>query len=247
MRVVPSLSTVEPNGGGADNEPTRLEWPATVTGLLSEPAECDEYRVSLAASQPVVVAVEAPSMHLPTSPLVQLIDPSGKAVASSENRGPVRDVVIRHTTAVDGEYQIRVRDRFGHGSELHSYRLSLHADQPNVMLTSDVDALVVKPDAPAELPVTIVRHSPDGAPLGKLTIEAIDLPEGVTAEPVVSEPEGKTAKKVTLRFVATGPAFSGPIRIRATADAPLNLTRYARVPSKYPTTISAIWLTVAGE
>ena len=81
-------------------------------------------------------------------------------------------------------------------------------------------------------------------PIGAITVEAIDLPEGVTAEPVVSEAEGPTAAKVTLRLASTGPAFSGPIRVRATTGPPLGLTRYGRVPTKYPTTISALWLTV---
>jgi hypothetical protein len=247
VRVVRQIAMAQPTAEIQDDEPTHLVLPSTVTGRLSEPAEQDEYLVTLASGQAIVVAAEAPSLNLPTSPLVHLVDPSGKTVASNQNQGPVQDAVLRHTVSVDGEYQIRLRDRFNHGSELHSYRLSLHTDQANVMLTADVDALVVKRNAPAELPVTIVRHSPANEPLGALTIEAIDLPEGITAEPVVSEAEGETAKKVTLRIVSTGPPFSGPIRVRATAAPPLNLTRFARVTSRYPTTISAIWLTVIGE
>ena len=80
-----------------------------------------------------------------------------------------------------------------------------------------------------------------------ITIEALDLPPGVTAPTGVSEPEGPTASKVTLTFMTTGPAFSGPIRICGTADEPRKIKRFARTPPRYATSVEAIWLTVIAK
>jgi hypothetical protein len=243
--IAHASSALEPPSADAAGQPVLLEMPATVTGCLTAAGEVDEYRVNLSTGQHIVVAAEAPSLQLPTAPIVQLLDAAGAVVAETPNSGPVKDAILAHSTKTDGEYVIRVRDRFRRGGDRYWYQLSVHADQSNVQLTADADAIIVKPDAPAELNVTLARHSAPSQPLGEIKLEAIDLPAGVTAEPVVSGAEGPTAEKVTIRFTSTGPAFSGPIRVRATTGEPLGLVRFVRAPSKYPSSTAAIWLTVA--
>jgi hypothetical protein len=77
VRIVPHASATETVDDSTDR-PTCLAPPSTLTGCLRVPGERDEYRVALAAGQAVVIAVEAPSMYLPTAPLLHLIDPAGQ-------------------------------------------------------------------------------------------------------------------------------------------------------------------------
>ena len=44
-------------------------------------------------------------------------------------------------------------------------------------------------------------------------ITAVDLPEGVSVEPIMSEAKGATAKEVKLKLTAANDAVSGPFRI----------------------------------
>jgi hypothetical protein len=78
-------------------------------------------------------------------------------------------------------------------------------------------------------------------------IEAVELPPGVTAEAVVSQPEGPTAKEVTLKLSSKGEAFSGPLRLRGTAAAPHVNQRLAHTPPKLGATFETIWLTAIAK
>jgi hypothetical protein len=77
-----------------------------------------------------------------------------------------------------------------------------------------------------------------------LTIKPEGLPEGVTVEPVVSEAEGDSSKKVTLEVTSdNAAAWSGPIRILgvvAGEDDPVSATAERVGGSR----TEALWLTV---
>ncbi len=220
-----------------------LVVPAAMTGCLHAPNQVDAYRLPLTKGQQVVIAVESQRLGLPTVPGVRLLDPTGELAAEVAEGLPRQDVVIRHTASQDGDYSLLIRDRFGHGGPRYFYRLMVDWEQVGFDLSLESDAVIVTSDQAADLPVTVVRRAgPEGA-VGPITIEAVDLPEGIDAPAVVSESEGPTAEKVTVRLSTSGKAFAGSIRIRGTAHEPIERVGYARTPPTLGASFEAIWLT----
>jgi hypothetical protein len=137
-------------------------------------------------------------------------------------------------------------DRHGQGGDRCFYRLTARIEEPDFDLSATSDAIVVAPGKPTELAVN-VRRVAAGSRIGPIKIAAVDLPPSVTAPVVVSEPTGPTAAKVTLTFTATGPAFSGTIRITGTATQPKEIRRFVRTPLNLEASLETVWLTVLAK
>lgn len=236
--VVPTLAQADPKN------PMALSPSTSVTGWLKTPRQTDAYRIPLKKGQQVIVAVESRNLDLPLDPVVQLADPTGAVVADVDDTGASRDAAIAHTAAHDGDYRLTVSDRYRQGGERCLYLLTVRLEESDFELAAGADAFIVAPDKPAELTVKVQRRTASSGPVGPITIQALGLPPGVTAPPVVSEPTGPTAAEVKLKFSAAGPAFSGALRIVGKAGQPKEIERFARTPPKLGATLETIWLTV---
>jgi hypothetical protein len=248
IRLVPH-DVARPCAKADSSDPMSLAPPIAVTGCIGAPGEAEAFHVRLQKDQQVVIAVESLGLYSPLVPAVRLVDPSGKVAAQTRESGPAQDVELTHTSPEDGEYVLTVSDRFGHGGARYAYRLTVRDAEADFALTTETDAFVVKPGAenPTELKVKLDRRSGPEGSVGPIMVEAVELPPGVTAEAVVSQPEGPTAEEVTLKFMSKGEAFSGPIRLRGTAAVPHVIQRFAHTPPKLGATFESIWLTaVAG-
>lgn len=225
------------------NNPLVLTPPSAVTGRLMLPRQTDVFRVPLKKGQQVVIAAESRSIESPLQPVLRLTDPAGAVVANVDDPAPSRASITTHVAALDGDYELSVRDRFRQCGDRCFYRLTIRLEEPDFELSASADALVVVPDKPTDLVVNVHRRSPPGVTVGPITIDAVDLPPGITAPAVVSEPTGESATKVTLTFSTTGPAFSGRIRIEGTTDQPKEIKRLARTPPKFGACFETLWLT----
>lgn len=221
--------------------PMALPLAASVTGSLRKPRQADAYRLMLRKGQPIVITVEAGSLGSTCDPEVRLMAPGGATVARAVDVGPDREATLTHAAAKDGEYRLTVADRYRRGGERGYYRLTVRPEAPDFELTVGADAVVAAPGKPAELSVKVRRF---GKAVGAIAIEATGLPPGVTAAPVTSAPSGPTAAAVTLKLTATGPAFSGPIRVTGRAKG---LQRRAHTAPRLGAAFDAIWLTVVGR
>jgi hypothetical protein len=228
------------------DEPTLLAPPSSVVGRLLRPRQQDTFRVPLRAGQQVVFAVEARSIESQVQPVLRLFDPTGAVVASVEDPVPTRATILAHGASQDGDYRLTVHDRFRQSGESCFYRLTARLEEADFELTAATDALVVTPDQPAELVVNVVRRAA-GPGVGPIDVQVLDLPPGVVAPAVVSEPTGDTAAQVKLTFATTGPAFSGPIRIRGVASIPAEMQRFARTPTKFGACFETFWLTAVAQ
>ncbi|OAI52555.1 hypothetical protein AYO47_06080 [Planctomyces sp. SCGC AG-212-M04] len=241
----PVLSNTEPSA----DQSLALPVPGAVMGRLREPRETDRYRLTLKKGDSLLVVPEGKS-DFPADPVLQLADPAGKVVVSLEElsggrrRGGAGAQVLSHSAAQDGDYELRVRDRFRRGSEWAYYQLTARIEVPDFELTTGADAVVAAPDKPGEVTVNVERR---GSGIGTITIEAVDLPEGVTAAAVVSEPKGDSAKKVKLSITTSGGAFSGVIRVKGTAKEPSEINRFARTPVQLGGCFDRMWLTVIAK
>jgi hypothetical protein len=229
------------------NNPAELRAGTSVTGCLKAPKQSDTYRLPLQKGQHVVVSLESFGLDLPLDPVLLLTDPKGTVIAEVDDVGASHDAVLSHVAALDGDYRIKVSDRYSHGGDRFLYLLTARLEEPDFELSLPADALVIPADKPAELTVKVVRRKSPAASVGPITIQPRDLPPGVTAVPVVSEATGPTSAEVKLTFNSTAPAFSGPLRIFGKSTAPSELERSARTPAKLSVCHDFLWLTVLGK
>lgn len=228
----------------ASAEPQPIPLPSSVTGCLRQPKQTDRYRLTLKKGDPLLVTVESRGLDLPLDPLVKLVSPSGKTAAENDDTGDNRDCVLSHKVAEDGDYILHVSDRHRHGGDRGYYLLTARLEESEFELTATAESYVVQPDKPTEVVVNVVRRAGVEGAVGPITVEAVDLPPGVTAMPVISEEKGDTEKKVTLKLASEGQPFSGRIRLRGTATVPKELQRFARTPAKLDAMFDTFWLTV---
>ncbi len=224
-----------------DDAPLPLELPHAVTGRLLQPGQINRYQVTLKKGDPLLINVEARTLGLPPDPLVRLLDPEQKQVAEVDDSANTRDAVLAYTAKADGTHTILVTDRHRDGGERAFYQLTARLDAPDFELTTEADAYVLPADKPAEIVVNVTRRGS----AGPITIEAVDLPEGVTTEAVVSEAKGDSAKKVTLKLTGQGIAHTGPIRVVGRMTEPRELQHEALPPAKLENSVSLpnLWLT----
>jgi hypothetical protein len=227
----------------ADTE-NPLPLPASLTGWLKTRGEADVYRVPLQKGQSLIATVESRNLGFPLDPFVLLADPTGAVVAEVDDTGPTRDAVVTHRAAHDGEYRLTIRDRYRQGGARHCYLLTVRLDEPDFELSTAADAVVVSTGKPTEVSIKVQRRGPSDGSVGPIMIEAANLPAGVEVKGIVSEPTGPTASEVKLTVTATGPPFSGPIRIVGRASLPKAIERFARTPAKLGASLETIWLTV---
>ncbi len=246
VRLAPHAAVSSLTDTDADH-PMRLAPPTAVTGQLRSPGAADRFQLPLQKDQRVIISVESHSLDLPVVPVVRLLDPAGTVLADAPGPGNTVEAVVVHTATQDGDYRLVVRDRYGHGGDRYVYRLTVRLQEPDFELSASADAIVVAADKPTEFEVSVTRRAAPGGSVGPITIEATDLPPGVTAAPVVSEPTGDTAAKVNLTFSTTGPAFSGPIRILGAASEPREIRRFARTPPRFASSLETIWLTAVAK
>lgn len=240
VRLVPWTSIT----ATANAEPQPIPVPSSVTACLRQPKQSDQYRITVKKGDPLLVTVESRGLDLPLDPLVRLVSPSGKTAAENDDTGENRDCVLSHKAAEDGDYILHVSDRHRYGSDRGYYLLTARIEESDFELTTTAESYVVQPDKPTEVVVNVVRRTGVEGAVGPVTIEAVDLPPGVTAMPVISDVKGDTEKKVTLNLASEGQPFSGRIRLRGTATVPKELQRFARTPAKLDAMFDTFWLTV---
>lgn len=241
IRLNPDVvKSVSAEAGSASS----LSLPASLTGQLKTPGQADVYRVPLTKGQTVIATVESRNLGFPLDPLVLLADPTGTVVAEVDDIGAMRDAVVTHRAAHDGEYRLTVRDRYRQGGARCCYLITVRLEDPDFELSASTDAIVVQPDKPTEVPIKIQRRTPAEGTVGPITIAAVGLPPGVEAQAVISEPTGPTATDVKLTITSTGPAFSGTFRIAGKASQPKEIERFALTPAKLGASFDALWMTV---
>ena len=252
--VLPHPSTWEilrmpRSSGSALVEPVAdvVSPPLSVSGVIANPGEIDQYRLQLTKGQVLDVQVAARLFGSHLDPMLRITDAEGKQLQELDDIDRSNaDIKSTYTAPADGEYGFAVRDRFSHGGERYAYALVVTPQTPDYSLSVDSDRFVLKSGTPLEVPVTIARvakYAPE------ITFSIDGLPDGVTLAEAKSLPEGDTAGKVTLKLEApAGTAFSGPITIRGTSSEETPTIRTATAALiGVPARIDAVWLNITPE
>lgn len=216
--------------------------PLAVSGVISQRGEEDEFAFHAEKGDKLELLVEAFAQHSSLDAVLTLRDASGKVIKTADDIARDNfDARLAVTIAAAGTYRVRIADRYQTGSARHFYRLSIRPLVPSVTATVAADAFVLPRDKPLEIPVTISRSNGHALPV---TLAVAGLPDGVDCEPVQSEPQGDTAKKVVLKLslaadeLADG--FQGVVQVVVPQQ---DVKATATLPAGNGST-SDLWLTV---
>ncbi len=227
------------------SEPQEIALPSSMTGVIGKPGEVDLFRVKLAAKQAIVIRTDARTAGSPLDPVLRILKSDGSQLQEVDDgsKGDF-DPDANFTAPAEGEYRVTITDRFGLGGPRFFYRLTALPSQPDFELRVAADSFVLTPDKPLEIPVTVDRQRGFAQ---DIEVVATELPEKVTAEPVISAKAGDSAKSIKLVLKAeAGVTFSGPIHIRGRvkSEPPIEKSAAATLTA-FNTTTRELWLTVA--
>lgn len=229
----------EPNQRDA---PQAVSWPVSVTGRLDEEDEEDCFRIDATAGTTLDVRVEARELGFPLDPVLVVLDADGKVLKELDDAAGGRDVQLDFAVGADGPLTITVRDLHGNSGPRYMYRLSIRKAEPDFELTMASDSLSIEAGKTLDVDVNIARLRAFAEPI---EVTAVELPPGLSVEPVVSAAEGDTAKKVVLKFTATADLFNGPVKIEGRSQGDTQRIHPATAALKVPRTrTEQIWLTV---
>ncbi len=222
------------------HHPQTITLPVTVSGRLERSGE-HVYRFQARKGQKLTFQAEAQLLDFPLYPVLRLTDDKGKSLSQAEGNAPGRDPELTFTVPADGTYHLELRDLHGQGGSRFLYRLRALLNEPDFELTLATDRFVLTPGKTLDIPITINRQN---AFKDEIELAALGLPRGVRAETVASG-STTTAKTITLRLSASGPAEPGPIRIQGKVKGKDDLPRLARaaIPG-FSASTSQVWLTV---
>jgi hypothetical protein len=214
-----------------------LELPVAVSGQLSQEREADSFSFNAKKGVKLQLACESRSLGYPLRALLKIKDEAGKTLAAAEPNEQKRDTELTFTPPADARYAVSLSDEHERGGMRFVYRLTIEAARPDFSLTVAAESFVLAADKPLEVPVTLAIH--EGL-AETIEIKAMNLPTGVTCDPVKSAAPPKTGEVVKLVFKASpeAAAASGPIQVIGTAG---ELTRAVNLS---PGESTAVWLTV---
>lgn len=119
-----------------------ITLPKIINGVVKRPNDVDWFRFEGRAGQTVVVEVVARALNSPLDSVIQLLDASGKVLATNDDhelpniglKTHHADSYLRRKLPKSGVYFVQLRDTRGHGSPTHGYRLRISPPQPDFMV-----------------------------------------------------------------------------------------------------------------
>lgn len=233
--------TEEPvNTDPESDGPQRLTVPVARSGRIQS-AAAEDFVVSAMKGQSLLIRAEVQRFGSLLDPVLTVLDAAGKVVREADDiDGENPDAQLEFTAPEDGEYTIRVRDRYLAHGERYFYLLRCLEIRPEVFASVKSTAWVIPADKPLEIAVTVDRRRGFAE---VLSFRVEGLPEGLSAECPVSAKDGDSSKAVTLRISGrVSQPWSGEFRIVAETDQSQRLLPVTwTAPDR--TTKTSFWLT----
>ena len=188
-----------------------LPLPLRGFGTLASSGAADRIPFFAAKGQSIEIAAEAMDYGFPTDPVLLLEKLDGTSIRETDDTKPDRDAIYLYRVPADGDYAVRVRDRFGRGGE--GFRYSLRVGETEPSFSGSLDQSSVSGSVGEEIAVKwkIFRIHGHAASL-QLKVEG--LPPGVDLSSE-SLGEKETTGELILKVGEEAAPFSGPIRIKA--------------------------------
>ena len=196
-----------------ENGSRRIRFPSSVAGFLSNKGEVDSYVFEAKKRQKCQLRVDAQSLGLITDPVMTLHRPSGALLKEVDDGKGTKDAAyLSSSIPEDGNYTVRVWDRFRRGGKTFRYRFTISNPKPELITGANKESIVLEMNGTAKLRLNLTRNNGNKNPL--------------RIRPVPSLPEGVTLEDAN----AAGKASQGDLTFRASPDAsPANLPLRLRV------------------
>ncbi len=211
-----------------------LSIPICITGVISTGNEVDRFAFKAEKETMLIVNVESRALGCPLDAVLQIESAEGKVLQRIDDVGGVVDPSIRWKVPETGSYRVAVSDVNSWASPQAYYRLTIKPELPDFQLQSSSDLLVAKVGEPLEVTVKMNRI---GGYDRNIQISLANLPEGVTCEPVMSEPSGDSSKEVKLKIICSQP-MNGAIAIQGTEQSEASSVRLMRTDKG----LESLWL-----
>ncbi len=226
----PEVLEREPNNTIAEGQ--RLTVPCAVTGQFSAAKDADHFTFSAKKDEKFLIEVSSERIGSPADPDMEISDADGKLINSTSDTGEnigqlrfptnTRDIVYTFTAPKDADFTMRLEHVYTQvqGGVQYQYRVQIQrAPLPDFRLvctpTHDIhiDTHAVYQGGRQRLDILVWRmNGHDEA----ITVEARNLPPGVTAEPITI---GHGVKWGTLVVTAAPDASVGEGEIEIVASS----------------------------
>ncbi len=196
---------------------TALEPPVLFYGRIGQAKEIDRIRLKVKAGVSYRAEIVSRELGFKLDSVLRVLkSDSTTPIARNDDSGRGSfDAVVDFKTEKDEELVIEVSDLADSGSLRHAYELIVAESLATANLTVAADHFRIAIGKSVEIPISIERQS---AYAQRLEIAAKNLPPGITAEKVISEPKGDSSKSVKLKLTAAADAglYQGSIEFIST-------------------------------
>lgn len=200
-----------------DPVPVEVRLPVTINGRIFPREDVDIWSFTAKKGQTITGEVHAARLGSPLDSYLEVIDPQGRRVAENDDTFGA-DSLVRFTAAMDGQYQVRIRDVNFRGGPAYVYRLTVTAGPyvervyplgarrgSTTTFTPTSQGLPHGPVSiavPADAPENYAHHlTADGGQTNPFFLDVDDLPEYLETEP---NDEPGQARPVALPAVLNG-------------------------------------------
>ncbi len=207
---VPEMLEVEPNN--TPSEAQRLTIPSAVTGRFAGPKDIDQFVFSAKKDEKFTIDISSQRLGSPADPGMEISGPDGKMIASiqdfNENIGSLRfptstsDIVHEFTAPKDGDYTLCLEHLYQEvqGGAQYQYRLQIQPKQtPDFRIAcvpahdTRIDSHAIYQGGRQRLDILAWQMNGQTQPI---TVEARNLPPGVSCEPITIGPGMKSGALV---------------------------------------------------
>lgn len=207
VSTFPNVLEVEPNEDIAHAVPTDKALPLALNGIIEKAGDVDHFKIAAKKDETFDVKVFARKLRSPLDSVLTIWNMQGASIAANDDDGGI-DSGIRWKVPADGEYVIKIEDKLGRGGPDFVYRVEIDRVQPRhtvwlpemVQNSNQERRAIVVPKGNRYATLVRVKRWDVG---GDSTIEAVDLPAGVTP---LAGPIDKTVDTIPMVFEAAADA-----------------------------------------
>jgi len=189
---------------------TPLFPPFAITGSLAKPGESDDHRFNPVPDTTYRIEVQAAPIGSPLDAWLRLLDDQGKELAQNDDAS-MGDPALVWKAPSTNTVTARIGSHLSARSPAHRYRLEVRPLDPGFKAVASAHALILSRGTTNEFKVNLQRIAGFNQPIH---LVALDLPEGVVAESVLT---ATNATEAVLRFVTAtnSPATNALLRLTA--------------------------------
>lgn len=210
------IATDGPEKTAPADEPGALVIPTTIKGCVAKPHEEDVFTFTAKKGDDLQISARSQGVRGTLDATLRIEDADGKVLQQADDGSGGPDPALHWTAPKDGGFKLVVADRFHQGSADHGYELSVQPFAPSLAGTLDTHAYRLEAGKTAEVRLSV---KVSGKFAGKIQARAVQLPAGVTAEPVEVPAKGGEVK-LTLKAAAEAAGSQAPFAVEIVTSAP---------------------------